>query len=383
MTTFNLQVSKMSTLIKCGGCLKPIEGKQYLRCNLCALNYDLSCANVSEQRYLNTMTRDHKKNWKCMLCISKQPKGDNSNTPIRAANDDGVTTKRGASKESPPERVESLPINNALNTLLNDDIKVLISEVRQFKEEMRATRKQMEELSQTMSRLNDRVDACDVRIDALCDRVSSLENRVMDGAGVEPIDGTLRHTIHQLKTELNERDQELLLNDIEISCVPEQKGTGLTHVVLTLANKLGVPLMEQDIVSAVRVGRPPGPEELASSGATSTRPRPIVVRLTRRALRDQLLQAARTRRGATTEGTGLSDAPRRFYINERLTRTNRQLFRKARDCGRRLNWRFVWTKDGRAYARQHAGKDAPRHRLQSEEDLIRVFGKDVVSSLEV
>lgn len=368
----------MSTLIKCGGCLKPIEGKQYLRCALCALNYDLSCANVSEQRFLNTMTREHKKNWKCMLCKSKQPKGDNSNTPIRAANDDGVTTRRGASKESPPEKVESLPENNALN----DDIKVLISEVRQFKEEMRATRRQMEELSQTMSRLNDRVDACDVRIDALCDRVSSLENRVMDGVGVESIDGTLRHTIHQLKTELNERDQELLLNDIEISCVPEQKGTGLTHVVLTLANKLGVPLMEQDIVSAVRVGRPPGPEELTSPGATSTRPRPIVVRLTRRALRDQLLQAARTRRGATTEGTGLSDAPRRFYINERLTRTNRQLFRKARDCGRRLNWRFVWTKDGRAYARQHAGKDAPRHRLQSEEDLIRVFGKDVVSSLE-
>lgn len=90
----------MSSQLKCGGCLKPIESKQYLRCNFCKLSYDLPCANVSEQRFLNTMFRGHKKYWKCLLCKTKQPRGDNSNTPMRVANDDSVTIRRGAAKWS-------------------------------------------------------------------------------------------------------------------------------------------------------------------------------------------------------------------------------------------------------------------------------------------
>lgn len=71
------------------------------------------------------------------------------------------------------------------------------------------------------------------------------------------------------------------------------------------------------------MGRQPGPEEPSSSGATPTSPRLIVVLLARRSLYDQILQAARTRRCATTHGTGLPDDPRRFYINKRLSKVNR------------------------------------------------------------
>ncbi|KAL4702898.1 hypothetical protein ACJJTC_016342 [Scirpophaga incertulas] len=125
---------------------------------------------------------------------------------------------------------------------------------------------------------------------------------------------------------------ELLQNDVEITGVEEQKSEGLSHVVFTLANKLGEKLEQQDVVSAVRIGR------MESGGETAGRPRPIVVRLVRRVVRDDLLRAARVRRGATTEGTGVPGAPRRFCINERLTRSNRLLFRRAREAGNRLKW---------------------------------------------
>lgn len=111
-------------------------------------------------------------------------------------------------------------------------------------------------------------------------------------------------------------------------------------------------------------------------------PRPIVVRLTRRALRDELLRAARVRRGATTEGTGLPGIPRRFFINERLTKANRHLFRRTRELAEKHKWRYAWTKDGRIFVRQYQGADSSRHRIKNDQDLIRVFGPAAVGSSE-
>lgn len=45
-------------------------------------NNNLTCANVSEERYLNTMTPERKAAWKCMACISNMPKKDNTHTSV-------------------------------------------------------------------------------------------------------------------------------------------------------------------------------------------------------------------------------------------------------------------------------------------------------------
>ncbi|CAG9791109.1 unnamed protein product [Diatraea saccharalis] len=95
----------------------------------------------------------------------------------------------------------------------------------------------------------------------------------------------LVNTIESQKAELNERDQELSLNDIEVTCVPEQREESL----------------QQDTVSATRVGRLPE----TSIGGAARRPRPIVVRLVRPAKCDELLRAAHVRHGVTTAGVDL------------------------------------------------------------------------------
>lgn len=67
----------------CSGCLNKISDRCFLTCLSCKNQYDLQCANVSIQRYYNTMTPEHKKSWICQSCRCKMPKKDNSNTPIR------------------------------------------------------------------------------------------------------------------------------------------------------------------------------------------------------------------------------------------------------------------------------------------------------------
>lgn len=67
----------------CAGCRQEIPDRRFLKCFICHQNYDLDCANVSEQRFYNTLTKEHKQSWKCQFCRSKEPKTDNNNTPIR------------------------------------------------------------------------------------------------------------------------------------------------------------------------------------------------------------------------------------------------------------------------------------------------------------
>ncbi|VVC91317.1 unnamed protein product [Leptidea sinapis] len=122
--------------------------------------------------------------------------------------------------------------------------------------------------------------------------------------------------------------KELLLTDVEITGLSEANGENPVHLVCLVSKKLGVELEERDIVSAVRVG----PKRGMTEGAAPVKPRPLAVRLSRRAQRDNMLRAARVRHGANTEGLELPGPPVRFQVNERLTKTNRQLFYDTRQA---------------------------------------------------
>ncbi|CAG5050793.1 unnamed protein product [Parnassius apollo] len=116
---------------------------------------------------------------------------------------------------------------------------------------------------------------------------------------------------------------------------------------MLIGEKLNVKIEEQDIVSIQRMGPLRGYIE----GEGAVQPRPFAVRLARRTLRDRLLQSARVRHGADTTGFGLPGSPKKFYINERLTCINRQLFFKARQMGSKSGWNYVWTREGRIFTR--------------------------------
>ncbi|CAG5042934.1 unnamed protein product [Parnassius apollo] len=223
------------------------------------------------------MAEDQRAKWKCVLCISKQPKTDNTDTPVRVGVE-GVNRNRGAAAVSPQDLLDDDRAQS--ETMPAKDLQLLIMEVRQFKEEMRATRLQMELLNGTLAALALRIDESDKKIEKLEARVDLLEDRHADSSTSTDV-RSLLDTIEQLKCDLNERDQEPLCNDIEITSIPEEKGENLIHIVTTLAVKLGVKLSENDLVSATRVGR----VNVSSETVPESRPRPIVVKLGRRALK--------------------------------------------------------------------------------------------------
>lgn len=296
--------------------------------------------------------------WRCPDCKVKLPRqGNNSGTPVRSSTAD-------CEKSQSPSGVEDH--DTAFNTgKCNSDANIS-SELKLFREEMRATRLEMMEFRSAIAMLSANVTACNSRLDTLETRIEEVERQSKEPKQNEV--ESLERVISELKQGINDREQELLLNDLEITGIPEEKQESLGHIIAALAVKLNCKLDERDIVNVERAGPVRGLVE----GDGVPRPRPIAVRLARRVCRDMLLKGARVRRGATTDDMGLPGAPRRFYVNERLTKANRWLFARVREAAQSTKWRYVWTRDGKVYARRENGTE--RHRLRCEEDIARVFG---------
>lgn len=320
--------------------------------------------------------------WLCPGCKAKVPRKNDNSTPVRGvaatyALDESPSSEPGADATQLDSTVLGDKVHDpecgALNVSAGsgDTEMGLSRELLQFREEMRRTREEFQIFRQEVAEVREQIASCNARLGKLEARVDEMERRESGGAGsgdVGQVVGVLEATIAQLRQDLDDRDQELLLNDIEISGLPEESGENVTHLVSACAAKLGVTVDERDIVSCVRVG---GWSPRAGSEG-EPRPRNIAVRLARRAARDQFLRAARVRRTITSEGMGLRSEPRRLYVNERLTRSNRVLFGRARSLARQFNWQYVWTRDGKIFARRCQGEHVKR--IRCDKDLDSVFG---------
>lgn len=334
------------------------------------------------------------KDWACPDCKKRTRKGDN--TPVKvvcggvtqdlapAAATTApaqVTTAAAPAQVSTAAQVttaaqasasaSALPAELATASLANvaldaaaaaRGVDLLRRELAEYAAEMRDFRREMAEQRVIVAGVNARLEGLERRLEEVERRENAPAAPASDGVVAE-----LERTVESLKRELDDRDQDALLSDLEIGHLPEENGESVGHAVIVLATKLGVKLEERDIVFAERVGRD-------SSGGVAPRVRRIVVRLARRSLRDELLSAARVRRTLTAADAGSSQAapPGRIFVNERLTRNNRQLFHRVREECRRLRWRYSWTKRGRIYARRSDGE--PVHLIRSADDVGRVFG---------
>ncbi|VVC87838.1 unnamed protein product [Leptidea sinapis] len=67
---------------KCSGCPNVLKNIALLNCSKRRDKYHYSCLNFNREDYLE-LSKSIKDSWICPLCRSKEPKGDNNNTPVR------------------------------------------------------------------------------------------------------------------------------------------------------------------------------------------------------------------------------------------------------------------------------------------------------------
>ncbi|KAJ0177672.1 hypothetical protein K1T71_006545 [Dendrolimus kikuchii] len=340
-------------MAKCAACGKFLSSSGAATCTLCPCMFHKGCIGFSDGASVS-------KHWVCPECKKKIRKTDNTDTPVKGVSGDNSPPilSVAPSPGLPPSEETQFRSSSSSPIRGESEYGVLRCELAEY----------MSEIRNKMAEFRSSLAGIVQRLDGLEQRLSTVEQRETTSATKQIAE--LESVVAQFKLELNDRDQEALLTDLDICCLPEENGENIVHTIMVLGSKLGVKLENQDIVYAERIGAK-NSSIATGSADVKVRPRRVVVRLARRHLRDELLQAARVRRNFTTVDIGLGGLPQRLYLNERLTQANRLLFHRVRQECRKRHWRFSWTKRGRIYTRQEEGMQA--YLIRSDSDFLHVF----------
>ncbi|XP_045508138.1 uncharacterized protein LOC123703966 [Colias croceus] len=179
-------------------------------------------------------------------------------------------------------------------------------------------------------------------------RITELEQVISTSKSFNPPDLSqentqLRADLKNLQSKFDDLDQASRNCNVEIQNVPEKKTENLIHLSIEIGKLIGVKITETDIRSVHRV----------APGSASNRPKNIILQLSSRRLRDNIIAAARARRtltvaallGTPTSATATVSQSARFYINEHLTLKNKMLFRSVRQHAQNMSYKYVWVKN--------------------------------------
>lgn len=353
--------------ITCNACGKEIcPPGSCLQCATCLYYYDLQCLTIKQEKY-DALSEELKKKWTCPSCVSKQPKLDNTQTPVRpvptnlheATYNINVNRGSGRGRKMPQSEGE-------------EDFAELLAEIRAMRLELQDIRQQNSELGLLRAEITHLKDQLTAVSSTLTGTASDYK------CAIEVRDReilTLKATVEGLHATMGIKAQQDLRNELEIIGIPEPENENLLHTVLLLSKKIGVDVSEQDVDGVYRAGPKKSPKGNAAEPPSfigkKNLPRPVVVRLVRRAKRDEVIKSAKTRKNLTSEG--ISDGPTRdVFVNERLTKENRLLFRQTKLRASEHNFRYVWVREGSILVRK--AEKAAAILIRSPGDLEKHLG---------
>lgn len=333
----------------CNGCKEPIMTAEYMKCNVCRESYDLKCLNIEPSAF-KKYSREQIVQWICPSCISSRPKRNNTNTPIQSpvgvisktlTGFDNVNMSRGSRKQEKSDKAP--PVLS--------EISELVSEIRQLRNEVHELK---EHLSSVYSTLTQKLVDNEKKI-------AAQETEILN----------LRESLTHLKLASNAQEQYSLKNELELAGIPESESENLCHIAMVVAKKIGVELTDSDIDDVSRAG--PKLSWSAKISQNDKLPRPIVLKLLRRTKREEITKAAKARRNLTTEDV-IPGSPKKIFINERLTKANRILFREARQRAQQYKFRFCWVRNGSIYVREDEFDKKQAILIRSTADLDQKVG---------
>jgi hypothetical protein len=148
----------------------------------------------------------------------------------------------------------------------------------------------------------------------------------------------LQQIVKDQSRQLNELQQYTRRNSLRVFGVPEQSEDQTENTDKILQNifreKMGVNIADSEICRTHRIGKRRRSPHNAGKGATTVKPRPIIIKFTFYSARRRVFLAKRKLKGS------------RIVVREDLTAQNASLLRSTQE---RYGSPNVWTSDGRVY----------------------------------
>lgn len=345
--------------MKCNKCSLELASEVAIKCSACQDKLHYMCAGLSEADYKKILPMNLKK-WKCTNC--KQVK--KASTPSQAL----CSPKPALFLNEAGDSHDNHP------SIISIDTGALLKNMNS----------QFQQLSQDMAELknsfNSKLDALAVTIQAWSNKFEELEinvrNMQAQVTAVKEENTLLRTQMDDLKRNMEDQEQKARQCNIEIQNLPEKSSENLIHIALTMGKVLGVPI---SIDSVKAVHRVPHREQTG-------RAKNVILELTSRRLRDDVIAAARARRGVTAgqlltaaegaaAGAGTSRLDDRIasqpvFINEHLTLKNKILYSNTRKIARDKQYKWVWIKNASILVRK--ADNTKVIRIRNDDDLDKL-----------
>lgn len=240
---------------------------------------------------------------------------------------------------------------SSTSSLIQNDLKELRSQFSDTKKDITALNIKHQELSHAVSEIKSSVNFNSANIIDNVKRVTEMESRISTCAS---------ETISLLENKIDRLEQHARQCNIEVGNLPEKRGENLVAIFESIASAINIPLTQRDIVAIHRVPH---------AHTLNSRPKNIIVKLSTRLLRDNMLSAYRLSKGITSDGIGLTGTQCRVYMNEHLTLRNKELFRKTRDAAKSNKFKYVWVRNATVLVKET--DDSPTFAIRSEDEISR------------
>lgn len=307
-----------------------------VRCSKCSASYCYSCANISEINYRKLGSARQA----TVLCTSCKVNHSQTSKPP------------ASSAISPSTATLDLVLQelrngiNGINTRL-EQLPAIVLEIKTIKENMH-------QFEVSITSLKNEVAGNSEKLTEVTKRVESLENQPA-AASDYPL---LKSEITKLSNELALKDQLLRLNNVEIKGIPMKRNENLFDLVCKLGGHLGLPIEKTDI-------------NFVSRAQSTAQPKPIIVGFLIRYTKENFVASARSHKPyLTAEDIGFVGNNNRIYINDHLSKENKQLLTKTKKAASEKNYSYVWVQNGKILTRKN--DTSPIIAVKSESDLSRL-----------
>ncbi|KAH8023730.1 hypothetical protein HPB51_019595 [Rhipicephalus microplus] len=198
------------------------------------------------------------------------------------------------------------------------------------------------------------VDYCSAVCDdikPLSEEIRSLRKELADARKANDI---LMMETKKLRMKVEDLEAYTRANNLEIKGVPNEGDP--SEVVQNICSAVGEPITSTDIDVCHRMG------------TKNPDVKNIIVRFVRREKRDAVLaKAKRARLSANKIGFQSTDP---IFVNENLTQLGKQLLGATIAKKRGVGWKYVWTRNGKIFARKTESSEVLR--IAERDDLEKM-----------
>ncbi len=297
---------------KCKKCSKSFTTRSVkVQCNDCQVTYHAPCVNLTKED-VEYIQSEGGQLWRCEVCT----KGRRKSMQVASTLEEG--------------KPNLMDVINLLNEMRNES-KDQISKLEL-------------DLGNSVENCHQVIEELKVTVQAQAESLNKFHK--MYEAVIEE-NRKLQLRIKELERNADEAEQYSRMNCVEINGVPEKDNENVLEIVKNVGNSLGLTVSEEMVDACHRLG---------GKRVGETRPRGIIVKFTRRLVKEELLRKRRVKRNLNTHDLGFTNTLAEVvYINESLTKARREVYKEVRELKKKKDFSFVWVKNGKILVRPEDG----------------------------